>query len=218
MGILKSFFSAINNYETENQIQKTVEVSAVDKEIALVEKVTIEDMRSFPNLPYSFDSAMRKMIQPNSHPFAYIDLNEHNQSIAKCSLCFIDGMIRDSRKLSKYISSSVRIPVNDIVFKQLNASYGYTRLICSPYTPTGKESKYPVSLSFMTDLSKMDETHGEIFYLKSGEIGKAEVNIWTKGIGYFYKLKIIDGYLAISEIKSSAITDDRGLPITIYKK
>lgn len=73
----------------------------------------------------------------------------------------------------------------------------YTRLVILPLTPTGKNPKYPLRMSFCL-LSQNEnwkirqnggkEIFGHIYYLQSGDIGKADIICWKhkgKDSAYF---------------------------------
>lgn len=190
----------------------------VDKERSIVEKTSIEDMLLFPSLPYRFNCPIIKYLNSNSHPFAFIELDFYNRSIAKADLLSVNSIICTSRKLSNLIPKNIHIPVEEVVFEQQNSRYGYTRLICTPRTYSGRLAKYPVRLSFMTDLSQPGNTaHGNLFYNAKGIVSKAKVCIWKNGIGYFFTLLNVDGSLVITQISSSVKTKPNGLPDVIYK-
>lgn len=191
----------------------------IDTEHRLVANVQIEDMQQFTLIPYHFNSQIHKEFSPNHHPQAYIDLDEENQAVAQQSLRYIDAFIRDSYKLSKIIPKSIHIPISKIMFEPYDAGYGYSRLFCTPYTPTGKISKYPVSLFFCTRMdSDTNSTHGKLFYSPNGNISKANVYCWRNRIGYFYEFKTIDKQFLLYQIKYSSITNSQGHPQVIYSQ
>lgn len=193
--------------------------SSIDKELIAVARISIDDMLLFPCLPYKFDCPIKKHLEPRSHPFAYIDLDYYNRNVAKEDLHSIDLIVRKSRKLSRSIPRSICIPVDDVVFEQKDVRYGYTKLICNPFTNSGRFSKYPVRLSFMTDLSKLgNSTHGNIFYNANGKASKADIYIWKNSVGYFFKLGLVDDSLIIKQITSTIKMNTKGLPEIIYKR
>lgn len=220
MGLLDLFKS-----KPKTQIQAQSIVSSdesakptqVEIERRLVESVSTEDMQQFTRIPYHLCGPIQKSISPNHHPFAYMDLDQQNQAIARQSLQYMNSFIQTSHSLSKYIPQNICIPIDQIVYHQYSEYYGYTRLMCMPYTPTGKISKYPISLSFTTRLdSDSDETHGELFYTVNGNISKANVNCWRNKTGFFYEFKTIGRTFVLFRIKSTAKMASRGLPDVIY--
>lgn len=193
--------------------------SNIDKERISVERISIDDMLLFPCLPYKFDCPLKKNLEFGSHPFAYIELDYYNRNVAKTDLHRLNLIVCQSRKLSRLIPRSICIPVDNVVFEQKNVNYGYTKLICNPFTNSGRLSKYPARLSFMTDLSKSgDKTLGNIFYNADGKVEKADINIWLKGVGYFFKLGSVGASLVIKQITSTVKMNPKGLPEIIYKR
>lgn len=220
MGLLDLF---TRRQKAEKQTQRiacteqTAKPTRIETERMLVEEVSAEDMQQFTRIPYQWCGPIQKSISPNRHSFAYMDLDQQNQSIARQALQYIDSFIQESHSLSKFIPKDICIPIDQMVYHQYSAFYGYTRLMCTPYTPTGKISKYPVSLSFTTRLdSDFDETHGVLFYTVDGNISKANVNCWRKKFGFFYEFKTIGRTFVLFRIKSTVKTTSNGLPDVIY--
>ena len=194
-------------------------LSKADEQKCMVRRMVIDDMSLFPSLPYNFNCVLNKELRPLSQPYAYINLNSYNRSVAKADLIKVNAVIAESKRLSNLIPQNIRISVDEIVYDQQDSKYGYTKLICSPHTYSGKLSKYPARLLFMTDLSKTNNnSHGDLYYDAEGKISKAEVNIWRNKNGFFYKLKNIDGELVVVQISSTIKTKSGGLPEIIYKR
>lgn len=176
------------------------ELSRADKERQMVERISLEDMTRFSAIPYLWDSSIQKNIQPGGHPFAYMELSEHNINAAKFELQKVNVFLSDANKCSKIIPKHIVIPVDQLVFTAQKGR-GHTLLKCTPYTLTGKAAQYPVSLVFMTDLSSnKNSSHGELHYLQNGDIGKASIYLWRNGCGYFFYFKTICGALTLSKI------------------
>lgn len=191
----------------------------IDTEHRLVANVQMADMQQFTLIPYHFNREIQKEFSPNHHPLAYMDLDEENQDVAQQALHYIDTFIRDSYKLSKIIPKSLHIPISEIMFEPYDDGYGYSRLFCTPYTPTGKISKHPVSLFFCTRMDNdATSTHGKLFYEADGSISKANVYCWRNRIGYFYEFKTIDKQFLLYQIKYSSITNSQGHPQVIYSR
>lgn len=191
----------------------------IDNELNLVKNMSIEDMALFPLLPYNFNCPLVKEYGVNSHPFAYINLDFHNREIAKHDLLYVNSIVCNGNKLSSLIPRNIYIPVSDVIFEPRNKMYGYTKLLCTPHTNSGRLAKHPVHLTFMTDLSKLgNNSHGELFYGADGKVSKATINIWKNGFGYFFKLITVNGTLVIKEISSTVKAKPNGLPDIIYKR
>lgn len=179
-------------------------LSYADKERIMVERVTIDDMRQFTGIPYAWNTKVKKFIKPHGHPFAYIDLIGPNIAIAKQELDKMNEIIASCSKLSPVITKRLSIPVDKIVFTP-QEHFGHTRLMCTPRTVDGTPSRYPASLSFMTDLSNSTTaTHGELFYSQDGNIGKAEVFFDRKsGLHSFY-FCTVDGVLVLETFENDS--------------
>lgn len=174
--------------------------SFVEKERIMVERVTTQDMLQFTNLPYQWTGEVRKFIQPNTHPFAYMDLTGKNVTIAKTELAKMNEQITADSALSRTIPKGCSIPIEKIVFKP-SKDYGYTRLMCTPFTFTGQISKYPASLSFMTNLQADNTVHGDLFYGQDGYVKKAEIYFWRKSKGCFFYYDTADNRFALSRVE-----------------
>lgn len=200
VGFLKKEIELNKKYYESLGKHEDAELSFSDKETIMTQRVTTEDMLQFTSMPYQLNCQIKKHIQSGSHPFAYMDLDEFNQSVAKKEL------LRLGEYIKKDISFSPRfsLDVSKIEFEEYDSRYGYTRLMCTPHTFTGKISKFPLSLFFMSrmDIHSFQEL-GNVFYLKDGNIGKAEIYIWRRkslskpGEGRGFHFKIVDGNLAL---------------------
>lgn len=190
MGLF-DFFRKKNKATTAPKAEK--KLSYADKERIMVHRVSIDDMRQFTDIPFAWNTAIKKYTAPGGHPFAYMDLIGPNIDIAKRELDKMNTVIAASSKLSPVITKRLSIPLDKIVFTP-QKHCGYTRLRCTPRTVDGTPSQYPVSLLFMTDLSSnASATHGELFYSQDGSIGKAEVYFDRKsGLHSFYFCTIDD--------------------------
>lgn len=206
-------------------------LSKAEQEQKVVEQSTIEGMEQFSMLPFAFVG--RKLNKDyHSHPQASIDLDSQNISAAKIELEKLNDFIVQSFSLSKLIPSDIRIPIDDIVYHQYKKEHGHSKLICTPFTATGKLSKYPLKFFFMTRLDgettykkkgkaliqiAPDSTSGEIVYARDGQSATAKVNFWRGGIGFFYEFKTIGRTFLINKIRSTIKTDEKGLPAVIYQ-
>lgn len=213
MGILD--FLTKRNTSPKAPADQSQSLSTVEKERIMVQRVTTQDMIQFTAMPYHLDCEVKKFDAPNSHPFAYIDLDRKNIAVAEAELEKLNVHLASAHQLCSKVPSGTNIPIRSIVYKPPK-NYGYTRLICSPYTYTGKVSKFPLSLSFMTDLSKTaNTTHGKAYYGQDGSIQKAEVYCWRGGQGYFFYFKAEGGNLVISKIETA---DTSGIKVEAYKR
>lgn len=177
-------------------------ISQIEKERIIVKNVTTDDMRELKSMPFICNTEIKKYIHEGNHPLAYMDLLGENIEIAKLEIEKMNVIIAESIKIYPTIPQNLRIPVSDLVFQSPN--YGYTRLKCTPKTFAGKRAKYPYSLYFCTDLSKLgNTTHGELTYGQEGTILKAMACFWRNGSGFFLYFKVIDGVLCLTELGQS---------------
>lgn len=215
MGLLDFLSSLSSQSEKSTVSQNKSHLSAVEKERIMVQRITTQDMVRFTQMPYHLDCAINKYDAPNSHPFAYINLDNQNISAAEADMERLNAHLATAHILCRKVPKRIGIPIKDIVYKPPK-NYGYTRLMCTPYTFTGKIAKYPLSLSFMTDLSKTENTtHGEMFYGQNGTVQKAEVYCWRGGKGYFFYFKTEGPDLILSKIETA---DTSGMRVVAYRR
>lgn len=180
--------------------QSQPNLSYAEKEDLIVKRVTIEDMLSLDNVPFVCNTEIKKFIKSGGHPFAYMDIVGENLDIAKNEIEKINKLIKNSVKEYPEFPKGLKIDFKKLVF--YHKEFGYTRIICTPKTFTGKLSKYPYSLNFMTDLSNRDvNTHGELVYGLDGKVQKASICFWKNYNHVFLKYKTIDGKLTLSSIE-----------------
>lgn len=167
----------------------------IDPEVLMVKSITTADMLQFTDMPYDLNCPVLKFIKQRSHPFAYMDLTSRNKGIVKEELKKVNFVLREGARVSG-ISHAPQIPIPKICLEEYSSLYGYTRIMCHPYTPTRKIAKYPVSLFFCTRLDNFNSsTHGNIFYGKNGNILKGEI-YFSKKVGIqAVSLKSINGNL-----------------------
>ena len=188
---------------------------AVNKEHELGERITIDDMRQFTASPYRWDRDIQKFTAAGGHPFAYMNLSAHNANVVASEIQMVNQMLAELRQVSRLIPANLSIPTSQLIFTE-SQDMGHTRLICNPFTPTGKNAKYPFYLFFMTDLSdNKNSSHGELHYLPNGSIGKATIYLWRNKKGYFVFYKTVQGILTLSKIDYVGLSDLT--PRTIYK-
>ena len=228
MGVLDLFKRPV--VQTTAPMEQRKKMSQDEKERLIVDQATIEAMDQFSFLPFAFSG--RKMEKNYSgHPTAFINFDHQNIAAAKIELDNINEYIKKSSELSDLVPSDICIPVDEIEYKRYNKAHGYSKLICTPYTATGKQAKYPLKFLFSTRLdntlyveevpgiirSRPTSTHGEIIYGVDGRPATAKINFWRDGMGYFYEFKTIGRTFFINKIKSTAKTDEKGQTVEIYQ-
>ncbi len=175
-------------------------VSSAEKELFIVQNTTIEDMKELNNLPFVWNAPVEKFIRDGAHPFAYMDIVGENLVIVKNEIRMINKQIKEDLKDYPSLPQTLAIPVSELVFH--SKDYGYTRIMCTPKTYTGKISRYPVSLYFSTDFSNTNHTtHGELVYGTDGKIKKANIYFWKNHNHVFLKYKTIDNVLTLESIE-----------------
>lgn len=175
--ILNMAFPRSTEKETQKPVPQTGK-SNENTEQMMVKRITTRDMLQFTMIPYDFNCPVKHFIRPGGHPFAYIDLNHANQLMAKEELLKINEQILYAYEYIPEIVYKVCLHVGRVAFNEYSPNYGYTRLICTPYTPSGKVSKSPVCLDFVTRLDKKDyQANGSLHYGLDGQVLKADVHI-----------------------------------------
>ena len=188
-----------------------------EKDVATVMRVCMEDMRLFPSLPFVWDRPIQKETRPSTKPYAYMAISDTNVPAVCDALLQMNDLLRNVYNLSERLPHELQIPIREILFTP-QSGQGYSKIVCTPHTFTGRRSKYPASLLFMTPRElDTDSTHGELTYGQTGNVEKGQISFWRSGTGYFIHLQTISDTLAISKIESTAVTDDRGLPATLYR-
>lgn len=211
--LAKPVLSTTVSSPKKSKATKEPKLTYAEKELAAVRLTKLQDMCRYNGNPYVWNGRLEKVIQPNAHPFAYIDLNRTNIKTAQAELGRMNSLVEQSKMLCKKIPKSLQIPIEKIVF-QPSSDHGYTRLICSPVTYLGGLSENPFSLSFMTDLSKNDTTHGELHYNQDGHIETANIYFWRRGSGYFFYYETVNNLLVLSRVEYTNAGFDKSI---IYK-
>lgn len=199
-------------------------------------KITNEDMQQFEMLPFTFSEPV-KCHQGAIDQYTE-DLSPDDEFTVIRELAKLDVYIRQSPSLSPLIPADINIMLDSLVFEKKKTDKGfllpYTHLICNPYTSTGKLSKHPVAISFLTPDSSFtewtegpngpvgitrtrDSATGKVWYSRDGEISKAKVSIWKNYEGYFYDFKTVGKTFYLHKIRSTVSRDKNNLPGVIYK-
>lgn len=96
--------------------------------------------------------------------------------------------------------------------------------MCTPHTFTGKVSKYPLSLFFISrgDI-RTYSVNGELFYNEDGSWGKATVNIWRApanyrrpGTGWIFQFSTFGSEFVLSSASTTLSPDKYGQPGVVY--
>ena len=206
--------------------KKTQPLSFADKERILVQRMRAEDMLQFTQMPYDLNCPLHKFDKPKAHAYAYMELTPENIIVAKRELQRVNVLITNAKRLVPSISKWAHIDIDRIAFSQFSQNYGYTILVCTPYTYTGKIEKYPLQLLFMSfqPADSLGYTvNGEIKYTANGQIALVTVNCWYRrswekaSDGWQYVFSNNNGNLEAYEILSTIRPDEYGRPTAVYK-
>lgn len=150
--------------------------------------------------------------------FADYDLSksldmESNKSKLLADISKLNRKLLDAKTLCPRISF-LRIPAESLSFSGSCPTYLEKRANLK----SGKLPKYPLCLHYRTNNfnkpDPADNYFGDIYYLKSGEIGKAELICWVGKSMTIVHLTLIDGML---EVKRIEILNNSNIKETIYK-
>jgi len=218
-------FDLLISHTENNDISEKKELSSAEKERIMVERITAADMLQFVDIPYNLNFPVKKHIRDGAHPFAYMDLSDFNIAVAKRHLSELNTIINEHRHTIPLLKKQFFIDIEKIEFRQYSDYYGYTRLMCTPYTFTGRVAKSPVQLSFMSKLGVRSYlVNGDIRYLADGSIQKADVNIFIEkkphqgSTGWFFHFETIDNVLCLTKAKTTLKPDNKGLPGVVYDR
>lgn len=163
----------------------TQKLTFAEKELLAVKRTTQEDVYRLSGFPYSWNRPVEKFIEPNAHPFVYMDIVGENLTVAKSEISKINACIDRDKKLCSELREFTCLPISEMIFNR-STEAGYSRLMLSPVTYNGKPSKYPVTLFFMSNPWNSNY-HGSIFYGQDGSIQKAEIFIGHSSIFLYYE-------------------------------
>ena len=132
--------------------------------------------------------------------------------ILESDFAFMNVMLAYACKLAKVCVSLV-IDMSKFVYGigQWKTFYEWY-----PFTPSGKSSKYPLTLHFAyAGASDLGNTcFGELEYKQDGNIGKARIIFWHKNKGYFFYFGQAKDNFVLKKVE----TTDAGNRIIIYKE
>lgn len=213
-------------FKTESEIQHELERAETEKarkteeenKIKLNYSFSIKDMYQFEDIPFEWSWVMELSY---SNGIAWFMLNKNNQYIALSALDFINKVLGHS-KVYTGCTADLYICTENIDFDfpvpMHKDSLPCTYVQCVPYTLTGKISKFPVVLHFSeyptqhvygNSVSPCYEILGEIYILRTGEIGKADIQI----NGYKIQLRLRGSNLVVRRIDKRSLAGN----ILIYK-
>lgn len=175
----------------------------------LSKTVTLEDMRRFTGSPFSFDSTIYSIGENYFDPWR-MDISLQNQFAVDNQIEYLNEIIRRAYLHSDKIPLDLCLPTSKINYQQ-------SKIICNPYTKTGKPSKYPFSLVVLFDQKTGDEKNIRIDYFPDETTGKAKIVYWENRILYVFKYKTIGREFILGEVKTNKFVNVGELPTLIYK-
>ncbi len=225
--------SAFDRELAERDAEETKEAASRNPEPE-PRKITNKDMQQFEMLPFTFSEPIK--YHTGTRQQYTVDLSPDDEFTVIRELSKLDNFIRYSPQYCPIIPADINLMIDCLVFEKpdKDSFFPYTHLICSPYTATGKISKHPVAISFVTPYSSFiewstgpngpvgitrtnDQASGTVWYSRDGEISKAKVSIWKNYEGYFYEFKTVGKTFYLHKIRSTVKRDAHDLPDVIYK-
>ena len=183
---------------------KNAELTDHSKKEITVQRVCIEDMQQFTCMPFAWNAEIQKVIGPSTQPYAFMDIVGSNLFAAQLALEQMNAYLLEANRHIYPAYRIIKIPVDKIVFTP-SQNTSYSKIICTPYTYTKRISKFPASLFFNTAHGvDIDSTHGELFYDRNGNIGKAEIICWRKQRGFFFFYNTVNSELVLDRIETVA--------------
>lgn len=205
LSILKKIFSSQPSTPVtpiSSQAPSAKKLTYAEKELLAVQRTTQNDVLQLKGFPYTWNRPIEKFIQPNGHPFVYMDIVGDNLAVAKAEIIKINDCIERDKKLCSALRKIRCLPISEMIFRRCTDT-GYSRLMLTPVTYDGKPCKYPVTLFFMSDPWKSNY-NGSIFYGQDGTIQKAEIFI---GHGsYFLYYEVYEGELVLARAEDVSRT------------
>lgn len=190
----------------------------------LSQRITVQDMLHFADSPYAFDQQLYTYVPETTHPDIFMDLSPHNIEIAKQHFSMLNSLIFEQFSNIPRLNPLFLVSPDSLAFYPYHDSYGYTRIVCTPYTPSGGISRSPFYLCYMTRLDNPGSSlNGMIFYGVDGRIRKATMNSWRRvsddlpSDGWAFEFKDRGGQLALWEA-TTTLGAPNGYPMrSVYK-
>lgn len=197
-----SFLDKANN--------KLDELEKNKKEKELSEKKIIYTCKDVERFASNFKFNINKDCCPGNIIY-FTDSNSRYEFL--CDIDKMNDFILEATRKFK-IRGDYRICVDEITFTGENASY----IEVSPYTPSGKIAKYPITVFYRTPnyalFDAKDNYFGELNYCEDGSIGKARLINWIGNNGLFIYVKSIGSSLVLSKVEIT----DKGNKKVIYNR
>lgn len=181
-------FQTAEEREREQQYKQAQEQRANEElqKKKLHDSFKIDDMYQFSDIPFEW-----QWVAQLSHTgdTAWFMLNMNNQYIALSSINYVNSVLEKSKEYTG-VKENLYVCTENIDFgypKHMNMnSLPNTFVECVPYTKTRKISKYPAILWFREYPKKSKyfgvateycAVHGNICFMRDGNVGKADLTI-----------------------------------------
>lgn len=175
----------------------------------------IPGMELYPDMGFTF----KDIPYEDSPDWKYYLLCGSNRLKAGTDILKLNGYMDIAQKFCPSIGPNRIVAEKFVYSRQRNDLNNFIFLRATPFTPTGKPSKFPLILYFNHQMlpiatENTDQVFGEIQYLKNGVIGAAKIIQWYAG-----RLKIIslaqkDNELVVTSVEAS----ENGVRTKIYKR
>lgn len=140
---------------------------------------------------------------------------ETDKALLATEFEYINSIVKYACNLA-HIRSELSVDTTKFFYGLEPLQTHYTQ---TPFTPSGKKSKYPLTLHYAYknsgDIDATRDRFGEIYYLQNGAIGKARLIFWNgQKKGYFIYLGQTQNTLVVKKVESS----DTQRPNLLYKE
>ena len=189
-------------------------VAAIERHKNIIEERHPSPLNSGKSLVPAPEQGVSKRIIPHKEKSTKENVPNQDIPLLESEISYINDMIQYACKLSNI---AITPKINILKFAY-GLSLSETHYEWTPYTPTGKSSKYPLMLRYSYKAGPNDippnECFGEIHYLQNGAIGKARLIFWQQGVGYFFHFGQTQNTLDVKKVEKS-VPPDR---IILYKE
>lgn len=200
-----------NGYINELNKLTSKGVQAIDAHISVIK-------RRHPSPQHSGNSGAGSPAMISVGRIIPTDLKQGNLTILPSDRILID---KEFEQLNVFIAFALKLARSkkklSIDTYEFSYSHNYTFYEAQPYTPTGRPSKYPLVLHYAyathNDLNPSQDYFGELYYTKSGDIGKARLIFWERKSGYMIHLALVDNQLVVKKVERNTPANWE----TIYK-
>lgn len=196
-----------------NVLKKIIVTTKDDDTLHISNNITPEIMRTFEGLGYRFSSPI---ISCGCDSIMLLD--QYNQEKALRDVDKMNLFLIEAKNLVPSFPK-LFIDVNKMRFDE-DIVHGvvikrYTFLMCSPYTQTGKMSKYPITLWFGSEDDSPNSFSGRLSYMQDGSIGKSDISIFSGKKNYIVTLGLVGATLSLKKIEYNRL--DGSTVEVVYK-